>query len=75
MPFQLPVNWKAVEVLDFFFKIHYILELNFHPALQNMITFLQNYFYKSANIKKPTQAMKELINFLKVSTDTVDQRP
>lgn len=47
--------------------MHYVLDVDFDGVMQNTITFLDNFFYKAPGAKNPSQAMKELINMLKIS--------
>lgn len=63
--FQIPRNFSFNQVFDTFVKLHKVLNLNFDPALENMMIYIQQFFYGISDTKKKaTVAMKELHNNL-----------
>lgn len=63
--FQVPRAFKAIETIDFFFKIHKIFNLNFDPQLQNMMKYIQTLLYEIGDKKTLPSGMLEVHNKMK----------
>lgn len=71
---QLPDDFSFEQVIDVFFKMHYVFEIKFDERLENTMYFLKNFTYKmNDRIRKPTTKMIELhdrlISFLSPATN------
>lgn len=73
----MPANFSAIDVIDFFIKLHFILNLKFEPNIEPMMHFLAYFVYgfggslivrDKKNLKKipykPHNRMQELFNGL-----------
>lgn len=61
--FKVPVDYKVEEVVDLFFKSHLIFELQFHPHIKNLMSFLQVFIYEMKHEQiAVTTRMKDVKN-------------
>lgn len=60
---QLPLGYGIAAVFDIFFKAHKIFNMNFNPALSNMMNFVQTFVYELQDGQKAASySMKEIYN-------------
>lgn len=63
----MPIDFSFIQVFDFYFKAHKVLNLNFEPEIENAMIFMQAFIYRfDDGQKKTTQAMKELVHSLNI---------
>lgn len=58
--FQLPREYGFADVVDVFFKVHYVFSTEFEPNLTPLMSFLRHYLYKMLDRRQPTNKMKEI---------------
>lgn len=65
--FQLPKEFDAAQLLDLFYKVHIVLNINFDPNLHKMMMFVQSLIFKfreGKNNFKPTAHMLKVFDEL-----------
>lgn len=69
--FQIPMDWSFTQVVDIFFKIHFVFKIEFDENIKNMMFFFKRFFYGLIieKKKKPTTRMRDL--FDRVSAEAV----
>lgn len=43
---KVPDNFQFVDVMDLFFKIHKILDLDFQPSIKSMMNFIEVFIFE-----------------------------
>lgn len=70
--FQLPKDFDVAQLLDLFYKVHIVLNINFDANLHKMMMFLQALVFKfreGKNSYKPTAHMLEIFDELNEDMD------
>lgn len=44
--FQVPLQYNFIQVMDLFFKVHKIFDLDFNKSIKPMMVFLEYFIYK-----------------------------
>lgn len=57
---QLPDHFSFAQVIDVFFKMHFVFDIKFDERLQNTMFFLKIFMYKMNEARKATTKMVEL---------------
>lgn len=64
-PMYVPTEFSFEQTVDLFFKMHYVLSLEFDPRLENVFLFMEHYIYKmEGGTKTPYTTMIELSNLV-----------
>lgn len=58
----MPQNFGLLETFDLFYKMHFVLDLDFDESMTNMMHFVQHYLYEDDGGKRPSPSMKTLFN-------------
>lgn len=62
-PMYVPKEYSFEQTIDLFFKMHYVLSLEFDPRLENVFSFMEHYIYEmEGGAKQPYTTMIELSN-------------
>lgn len=66
LSFQVPIGYDLIQVIDLYFKIHFVFNLNFEPNLAPMLNFFKYFVYelRNDNFTPPTK-MLDIWNRLK----------
>lgn len=64
-PMYVPTEFSFEQTVDLFFKMHYVLSLEFDPRMGNVFLFMEHYIYKmEGGEKTPYTSMIELSNLI-----------
>lgn len=64
-PMYVPKEFSFEQTVDLFFKMHYVLSLEFDPRLENVFLFMEHYIYEmEGGAKRPYTTMIELSNLV-----------
>lgn len=45
----MPTDFSFLQVMDWYFKLHHVLNIHYNPALKKMIQFIEYFVYKNQN--------------------------
>lgn len=61
---QLPPGYNMMQTFDVFFKLHFVLGLDFDKALENMALFIQRLIFNLRKGKSSTACMQTFLEKL-----------
>lgn len=57
---QIPETYDIISVIDLFYKLHFVFDVDFEPNVSPMMVFLQRFVYNMIDRNRtPTNRMKE----------------